>query len=1245
MYSLSDAMGDVDDVVKKAKALGYDAVALTDHGSLYGAVDFYEAAKKEGIKAIIGVEANIAPNALTDKRPRIDDWTYHLTILVETHEGYQNLLKLISISYLDGFYYKPRMDKGVLRQYGKGLIALSGCMKGEIPKACQEHDLEKAEKALRVYQDIFGPENFYLELVHHPESPTQLDINANLIKLAQKTGTPLVATKDVHYLDEDDAEAQDALQCIHAGKLLSDTNRFTIRTMDHSMRAPDEMVQAFSDVPEAIANTRVIADRCNLVLELGKNLLPKFEVPEGETEMSYLRKLSEAGLMKRYGAEPSSEAVERLNFELSVIERMGFPGYFLIVQDYVNWAKDHGVIVGPGRGSGAGSIVAYALRITNLDPLHYGLLFERFLNPDRISMPDFDLDFDDVRRKDVIQYVTEKYGAPRVAGIITFGTMAARAAVRDVGRVLGWTFQEVDRVAKVIPPPVQGKNIPIHVSRVENPELKALDEADPRVKQLLDLASKLEGTARHASQHACGIVIAPTPLVEYSPLQKAQGGDVDQVIQYSLHPCEAVGLLKMDFLGLSNLTIIRDCLEIIEAVHGDTVDIDTLPLDDELTYELLGRAETTGVFQLESDGMKRYIRDLRPSSIDDIIAMVALYRPGPMQFIESFIARKHGKEKVTYAHPLTENALKSTYGIPVYQEQVMQVSKDMAGFTGGQADTLRKAMGKKIAKLMAEMREKFINGSIKNGVEQSVAESVFTQFEEFAAYGFNKSHAACYAMIAYQTAYLKAHYPECFMAALLNSDSLNMDRVTIEVEECRRMGISVLPPDVNESFAGFSVIKDSVQRRESNLEYRISPPEADAPPEQNIEGDLSGQETEKPNRKGKKSKTNPPDHGSRITDNVQRGTIRFGLLAIKGLGNDVVDEIVHERKKSGPYKDLGDFVSRVKGKYINRKSLESLIRSGALDRYGDRGQLFYNIECLLDYHKQVEREAESGQVNLFASSPKSSASSLVLKPAPTVSTQQQLAWEKELLGLYVSEHPFKSFAAKLGNFVQPISALPGLLKEKKVRIGGFISTVKKILTKNNEPMLFCKLEDGLNDCEVVVFPRVYKDTTACWVDGSAVIASGRPSEDGGKYKLLAETAYTITYDGIEEVMRGTGAEPVVVDSRQSAVVGEGRGSGTSINPEDLPPPTDDHFSDARPVGALTPEGTSVVSLYVGPTLSESAIRALRVIFDENPGPMPVEFVIEDVGGRRRIKTSARILLTPETVGRIESLLGPRTVTF
>lgn len=1163
MYSLLDAMGDVTDLVNRAKVLGYDALALTDHGALYGAIEFYEAATKAGMKPIIGVEAYIAANKLSDKRARIDDRFTHLTLLAETNEGYQNLLKLVSMSYLEGFYYKARMDKDVLRQYGKGLIALSGCSKGEIPKTCQAHDMDKAVELVKEYQDIFGVENFFLELVHHPESASQNDINLQLIRLSKQTGAPLVATKDVHYITPEDTEAQDALQCIHDGKMLSDNNRYSISSMDHSMVAPEVMIEAFAETPEAIANTRLIADRCNVVLELGVNKLPVFEVPEGKTENSYLRELCEAGIQVRYPDGSTPEVLERLEFELSTIERMGFAAYFLIVHDYVKWAKDNGVIVGPGRGSAAGSIVAYSLRITNLDPLQYGLLFERFLNPDRISMPDIDMDFDDVKRKDVIEYVSNKYGHDRVAGIITFGTMAARAAVRDVSRVLGWTFQEVDRVAKSIPPPVQGKHTPLAISARENPELHAMYEGEPRIKVLIDLAIRLEGTARHASQHACGIVIAPRPLVEYAPLQKAQGGDIDQVIQYSLHSTEVSGLLKMDFLGLSNLTIIRDCIDIVKAVHEEDIDIELIPLHNEQTFELLGRGETTGVFQLESDGMKKYIRELKPSYIEDIIAMVALYRPGPMQFIESFIARKHGREKIVYAHPLLQNALSNTYGIPVYQEQVMQVSKDMAGFTGGQADTLRKAMGKKNLKLMNEMKEKFIAGSIKNGVTKEVAEQIFQQFEEFAAYGFNKSHAACYAMIAYQTAYLKAHWPACFMAALLNSDCTNLDRITIEVEECKRMGMLVLPPDVNESYGKFSVVKETV----------VGVVESGSP------------------------KKIP--------------TIRFGLLAIKGLGEDVVEAIIQERKVNGSYPDLAEFITRVPGKSINRKSLECLIRSGALDRFGDRNRLLFNMEALIEFHRTHERDTSSGQFNLFTMA--TEKPTIQLRPAPPAKKREMLSWEKELLGLYVSEHPFLEYDARLKSILIPIKDLPLHKKEKSVRIGGVVMISKKILTKNNEPMAFIKFEDLSGSVEVVVFPRVLKDTISCWETDTALIVSGRPQEKDGEMKMLAEAAFEITPENIDQIVVSRGGQTGVPAEEMAEMLSETGVTQLTIN------------------------------VYLRANLPETAILRLRKIFDEHPGPHAVYFLIDDIDSQRRIKTSSKITFHEDVVRLIEELLGKGTV--
>ncbi len=1143
MYSLYDGMADPADIVAKAKELGYDAIALTDRSALYGAIEFYEAAHKAGIKPIIGVLVQVAVNKLTDKRPGIDNHSSSLTLLAETNEGYQNLLKLISTSYLEGFYYKPRVDKELLKTHHAGLIALSGDLKGEIAKALINHDEERASALALEYQEIFGKEHFYLELIHHPDSPTQNDLNDRLVTISKKAGVPLVVTKESHYLSPDDAEALDVLVCIHDGKILDDPNRQSLANMDLSLSHPQEMIEAYKHLPEAIENSRKIADRCQVKFELGKNHLPKFDVPEGETDMSYLRKLCDEGLKERYQhADNYKEAKERLDFELATIERMGFAAYFLIVSDYINWAKDHGVIVGPGRGSAAGSIVAYSLKITNLDPLRYGLLFERFLNPDRISMPDIDTDFDDVKRKDVIEYVSQKYGVNRVAGIITFGTMAARAAVRDVGRVLGMTFAEVDRVAKVIPPPVQGRHVPLEKSKEEAPELNAQYETDPKVRRLIDLAIKLEGTTRHASQHACGIVIAPAALSEYSPLQKAQGGDVEQVVQYSLHSAEVMGLLKMDFLGLSNLSIIRDCLEIVEAVYGDKVDMETLPLDDLKTFELLGRGETTGVFQLESDGMKKYIRELRPTAIEDIIAMVALYRPGPMQFIESFIDRKNGREKITYFHPLTESALRNTYGIPIYQEQVMQVAKDMAGFTGGEADTLRKAMGKKIAKLMAEMRVKFTEGSVKNGVPKDKAEAIFTQFEEFAAYGFNKSHAACYALIAYQTAYLKAHYPDAFMAAVMNSDITNLDRITIEVEECRRMGIEVLPPDINESFRGFAVVKGA-------------------------------------NR------------------------IRFGLLAIKGIGEDVVEAIYRERKANGPYKDVEDFVKRVTGKHINRRSLESLVKSGALDRFADRNQLYFNIDTILEYQKRNTMESSSGQVNLFSTAPAAlTPMSLKLKPAPPAATREILSWEKELLGLYVSAHPFKEYADQLGTFLTPIKDLSDKTKEKSLRTGGVFTQAKKILTKNGEPMVFTKLEDLTGDIEAVIFPRIYKEKPELWEADKAVVLSGRVQMKDNEPKFLVENGYEITPDNIEAILQ--------------------------------------QRTDDQP---RVPKEENAVTIRLRAHLPETILIKLRGVLDLHPGRFRVYFSVDNAGGTQKILSSYRIKFDELVAKELETILGPDSV--
>ena len=756
-------------------------------------------------------------------------------------------------------------------------------------------------------------------------------------------------------------------------------------------------------------------------------------------------------------------------------------------------------------------------------------------------MPDIDLDFADDRRGEVIDYVTQKYGEDKVAGIITFGTMAARAAVRDTGRVLGWPYGDVDRIAKLIPPPIQGKHIPLSKSVKENPELREVYEGDERVKELLDLAMKLEGTVRHASQHACGIVISDKPLTEYVPLQRAQHGDVDTVTQYSLHPIEDIGLLKMDFLGLANLTIIQNALDIIEAVYGETIDITKIPLDDKKAFDLLGRGETTGVFQLESDGMKRYIRELGPGELEDVIAMVALYRPGPMQWIDSFIRRKHGKEEIEYEHPLMEEALKNTYGIPVYQEQVMQISKDMAGFTGGEADTLRKAMGKKIESLMKEMKSKFVEGAVKKDVPRDKATKIFGRLEDFAAYGFNKSHATCYAMIAYRTAYLKAHYPNCFMAALMNSDAQDIDRITIEVDECRKMGLEVLPPDVNESFAKFGIVPNT-------------------------------------------------------------NKIRWGLLAIKNLGADIIDVIVKERKDNGPYENLEDFISRIHSKNFNKKSLDSLIRSGALDAFGERGLLLANIEVMLEYNRNIQKEIDSGQSNLFSASPEFSHSSLNLKEVPPTSKQEKLQWERELLGLYVTEHPFREVEEAAGDSLSRIASI-GQSRDSFVRIGGIITNAKKILTKKNETMVFCRLEDTTGDVELIVFPSIYKDYSSVLVEDNQVIVSGKISDKDGETKIIANKIYVVDPANIKGTLSNLNAGIAPSSAWQNA------------------PQFD------------------IVRISLPADCENKIMQDLKSILEENQGDKKLQIIIGTGYNAKKIEPDLKVDYSDELKEKIDTLVG------
>lgn len=1046
-YSLLDGLAKIDDLVNRAAELGMDSLALTDHGVMFGAIEFYQKAKAKGIKPIIGVEAYVASKSRFDKTPSIDNRRNHLILLAKNETGYKNLVKLTTLAHLEGFYYKPRMDKEILRQYSEGLIASSACMAGEVSQAILQKDLKKAEKIIHEFQEIFGKDNYYLELQDHPALEGQTTINNALIELSQKTGAPLIAANDIHYIYPEDDKVQDILLCIQMNKTVQDTDRMSMIGENYSMKSPEEMIEHFKHIPEAIDNTQRIVADCNVEFDLGKILIPYFDVPKDTNENDFLEKLCHEGIAKRYGK--TNDAIEqRLRFELDTINQMGFPSYFLIVQDFVNWAKNHKIVVGPGRGSAAGSIVAYLTGITDIDPLKYNLLFERFLNPDRISMPDIDMDFADNRRDEVLEYVAQKYGQDHVAQIITFGTMASKAAVRDCGRALGLPYSYCDKISKMIPM-FTGLKDAIEKTK----ELHDIYQSDADAKKLLDYSLKLEGVVRHNSTHACGVVISKEPINCYTPTQHPPQDENAITTQYAAGDIEKLGLLKMDFLGLKNLTIIENALKIIAKTKNTEIDIANVPLGDQKSLELFQQGMTTGVFQFESSGMKKYLKRLKPTDFEDIVAMVALYRPGPLNsgMVDEFIDRKHGRKKITYKHPVMKDALENTYGVIVYQEQVMRLSKDMASFTGGQADTLRKAMGKKIAELMAKMKDQFIKGCVTNKIPQKIAEQTFSDMENFAEYGFNRSHAVCYAFIGYQTAYLKAHYPAEFMAALLTSDRENIDRVAIEVEECRAMGIEVLPPDVNESFVDFGVI-----------------PQEDG--------------TEK---------------------------IRFGLSAIKNVGEALIETIVKERKASGKFKNIEDFVLRVQSNSLNKKSLESLSRAGAFDSMEERNKLLKNVEKILTFAKEQQKAKDNGQFSLFASSSTASDSinSLKLDEAERPATKtERMAWEKELLGLYVSDHPLKEYAKYLEDKGCAIKNLKHGDVGKVIRVGGIITKVQKIFTRNGQSMLFVTQEDLTGKIEILVFPKVLGNSPEIWEEGSIIFAEGKLSDKDGVFKLLGEGA-------------------------------------------------------------------------------------------------------------------------------------------
>lgn len=1055
-YSLLDGLTKIDDLVAAAKADGAPAVALTDHGVMYGVIEFYEKCLKADIKPIIGVETYLAPASRHDRTTRAGEKNYfHLVLLAKNNTGYHNLVKLTSIAHVEGYYYRPRIDWEVLEKYSEGLIATSSCLAGEVPRLLLADQQDKALEKIRHYQKVFGKENFFLELQDHPEIPEQVKVNDLLIQLGKEHNIPLIVTNDVHYLRADDDEAQDILLCIQNGNRKEDTNRMSMMGVNFSFKAKEEIATAFAHVPEALENTVKIAEMCDVQLELGSVQLPHFEVPEGLDGLSYLRQLCIKGFPLRYGKtyeEIDQVYKERLDYELEVIAKMGWPSYFLIVADFVSWARSQGILVGPGRGSAAGSLVCYLTGITNLCPIEYNLIFERFLNPYRISMPDIDLDFADSRRGEVLTYVQNKYGHDHVAQIITFGTMAARAAVRDVGRVLNYPYDYCDKLSKTIPPMMKLKE-----ALERSPDLRAMYR-EPEAGRIIDYALKLEGVARHSSVHACGVLITKNPLVDHVPIQYVSSSDKSLVSQYSLHPIEDLGLLKMDFLGLSNLTIIESAINIIKNTQGMVIDIDKIPLNDHKTYELFQKGETTGVFQFESSGMKRYLKELKPTEFEDIIAMVALYRPGPMEWIPDYIAGKHARKKTKYLHPKLEPILEVTYGVAVYQEQVLQIARALAGFSLGEADVLRKAVGKKIPELLAEQKEKFVEGCVKNGLNSKLAEEIFSFIEPFAGYGFNRSHAACYAMLGYQTAYLKANWPTEFMAALLTSDQQNSDRVAIEIEECRSMGITIQPPDLNESFDNFTVVMDQ-----------------------------AGEGSDK-----KESKT-----------------IRFGLKAIKNVGEHISEIIISERKANGRFNDISDFLERINDKDLNRKSLESLIKAGALESFADRGVLLANVDYMIAFHKEAEQRRLSKQGTLFGAT-EASVMGIDLKQAPPASRQEKLSWEKELLGLYITEHPFSEYRPLLEGVITPLQALSSVPNGQETSIAGVVGLIKKIVTRKNESMIFVKLEDGLAVTELIIFPKLLNETSLIWETGKVILAQGSLSDKDGERKILVNRAVELT---------------------------------------------------------------------------------------------------------------------------------------